>query len=268
MKVKEKRRREKKDRRREKLANQRNQHNANTERQFRAHASGELIQDYQIKRNTDPIEARTESQAHYIMNIESKQLTVATGPAGTGKTWVCAALAAESLQNGDCKKIVITRPVVEAEENMGFLPGDVSEKFSPYFTPFREVLEERLGAGHVKALLKAGHIEMAPLAYMRGRSFKDCFVVLDEAQNTTENQMKLFLTRMGENTKIVVNGDINQKDIKAQSGLSDVINRFAKLPEIGHVHFDKADIVRSGLVQKIVEGYEQEDYTPVRKIAA
>jgi phosphate starvation-inducible PhoH-like protein len=216
-----------------------------------------LIQDFQIHRNNAPIKPRNITQQRYIQSIEHNQLTFATGPAGTGKTWLCAAKAVEALQSGEVKKIVITRPVVEAEENMGFLPGSIEEKFAPYFTPFREVLEERLGAGHVKALIKAGQIEMAPLAYMRGRSFKACFVVLDEAQNTREGQMKLFLTRIGEGSKVVVNGDISQKDINVESGLTDALTRFADLAQVGHVQFDRSDIVRSGLVQQIVDGYEE-----------
>lgn len=266
MKRKQQRRQNAKDRQQRKSSRRRQQQGWQNEQHNREHAQGELIQDYQVKRSDAPIEARTESQAHYIMSIDSKQLTLATGPAGTGKTWVCAAKAAEALTNGEVKKIVITRPVVEAEENMGFLPGTVEEKFAPYFTPFREALEERLGTGHVKALLKAGHIEMAPLAYMRGRSFKDCFVVLDEAQNTTENQMKLFLTRLGENTRVVINGDIAQKDIKVSSGLSDAVRRLKDLSEVGHVDFERADIVRSGLVQKIVDRYESDEFTPMRNI--
>ena len=216
-----------------------------------------LIQDFQIRRNTAPIQPKNSAQQQYLQSIEHNQLTFATGPAGTGKTWLCAAKAVEALQTGEVKKIVITRPVVEAEENMGFLPGSIEEKFAPYFTPFREVLEERLGTGHVKALIKAGQIEMAPLAYMRGRSFKACFVVLDEAQNTREGQMKLFLTRIGKDTKVVVNGDISQKDIQANSGLSDALARFSSLAQVGHVQFDRQDIVRSGLVQQIVDGYEE-----------
>ncbi|MGB1239743.1 MAG: PhoH family protein, partial [Pseudomonadales bacterium] len=146
--------------------------------------------------------------------------------------------------------------VVEAHENMGFLPGAVEDKFAPYFAPFREVLEERLGRGHVTALIKGGRIEMAPLAYMRGRSFKQSFVVLDEAQNTNPAQMKLFLTRIGEGSVVVVNGDFAQQDIAGECGLSDAVQRFAKLEGIAHVQFGRADIVRSGLVQQIVEGYE------------
>ena len=215
-----------------------------------------LIRDFQIRRNNGPIEPRTPSQQRYLNSIDNNQLTFATGPAGTGKTWICAAKAAEALLAKTVKKIVITRPVVEAEENMGFLPGSIEEKFAPYFTPFREVLEERLGAGHVKALLKSGQIEMAPLAYMRGRSFKECFIVLDEAQNTSEGQMKLFLTRIGENSKVVINGDISQKDIVVKSGLIDAVNRFASLTSVGYIHFEQQDIVRSGLVQQIVEGYD------------
>lgn len=218
-----------------------------------------LIQDFQIRRSNAPIAPRNKTQQQYIRSIENNQLTFATGPAGTGKTWLCAAMAVEALQMGEVKKIVITRPVVEAEENMGFLPGTIEEKFAPYFTPFREVLEERLGTGHVKALIKAGQIEMAPLAYMRGRSFKSCFVVLDEAQNTREGQMKLFLTRIGEDTKVVVNGDISQKDINASSGLTDAVTRFSSLAQVGLVRFERQDIVRSGLVQQIVDGYVDED---------
>ena len=217
----------------------------------------EYIQDFQIRRNLAPIKPRTLSQQRYLQSIEQHQLTFATGPAGTGKTWVCAARAAQALIDKQVKKIVITRPVVEAEENMGFLPGSIEEKFAPYFTPFREVLEERLGAGHVKALLKAGLIEMAPLAYMRGRSFKECFVVLDEAQNTSFGQMKLFLTRIGEGSIVVINGDMTQQDIGGQSGLLDAVERFAGLESVGYVNFATADIVRSGLVQQIVEGYAQ-----------
>ncbi|MEM5529421.1 PhoH family protein [Gammaproteobacteria bacterium AS21] len=217
----------------------------------------EYIQDFQVRRNTAPIEPRTLSQQQYLQSIDEHQLTFATGPAGTGKTWVCAAMAAQALINKEVKKIVITRPVVEAEENMGFLPGTIEEKFAPYFTPFREVLEERLGTGHVKALLKAGLIEMAPLAYMRGRSFKECFVVLDEAQNTSEGQMKLFLTRIGENSIVVINGDMTQQDIGGQSGLLDAVSRFSHLDSVGYVKFATTDIVRSGLVQQIVQGYSQ-----------
>lgn len=227
-----------------------------------------IIQDFQIRRDSSPITPRNLAQQRYLQSIDNNQLTFATGPAGTGKTWICAARAVQALQTGEVKKIVITRPVVEAEENMGFLPGSIEDKFAPYFTPFREVLEERLGAGHVKALLKAGQIEMAPLAYMRGRSFKESFVVLDEAQNTREGQMKLFLTRIGEHSKIVINGDISQKDIIGHSGLNDAITRFAKLAQVGCVHFEQTDIVRSGLVQQIVEGYQTQEHFPTPVMCA
>lgn len=237
-----------------------------------ASQSQDLIQDYRTPIVKKPLEARTESQAHYIISIESNQITFASGPAGTGKTYVCGSLAAEALMNGDCQKIVITRPMVEAEEDIGYLPGTLEEKFAPYFTPFREVLEERLGVGHVKALITAGRIEMAPLAYMRGRSFKNCFVVLDEAQNTTPGQMKLFLTRLGEDCKVVINGDLDQKDIHGKSGLEDGINTVASrgIRGINHIEFDTEDSVRSPIVREIIAAYEDRNNfgTPTRTLAA
>lgn len=210
-----------------------------------------------------PIEARTEAQGHYIISIKNNQLTYGVGPAGTGKTFICGALAAEALENQQTEKIVITRPVVEAGEELGFLPGDIEEKFAPYFQPFKDVLIERLGKGKVEYLMKAGKIEAAPLAYMRGRTFKNAWVILDEAQNTTPTQMKLFLTRLGENCRVIVNGDIAQKDIKCQSGLIDAIRRTGGLNQVGHIQFTKDDVVRSGLVQAIVEAYEDEPQSSV-----
>lgn len=242
---------------REKRASRKEKRNAK-----RNQSNGQLIEDtvtllkHRPQRAKKPLQARTETQGHYILSIEQNDLTFGLGPAGTGKTYVCGAMAAEALDNGDAEKIIITRPVVEAGENLGFLPGEVEDKFAPYLQPFRDVLNERLGKGHVDYLIKAGRIEAAPLAYMRGRTFKDCWVVLDEAQNTTPTQMKLFLTRIGENSRVIVNGDINQKDIVGASGLTDAVQRLSHLRKVDTVEFSREDIVRSGLVQQIVEAYE------------
>lgn len=223
-----------------------------------------MIQDYVPVKNDKPINARTETQHHYIHSIRNKLLTFGIGPAGTGKTWVCAALAAEALMNGTTDKIIVTRPVQEAGESLGFLPGEIENKFAPYFQPFLDVLEERMGKGHVKALIKSGRIEAQPLAYMRGRTFKNAWVILDEGQNTTPEQMKLFLTRIGDNAKVIVNGDFTQKDIRGFSGLEDAIGRLCRIGSCDVIEFERKDIVRSGLVQQIVDAY---DDTPTKIVA-
>jgi phosphate starvation-inducible PhoH-like protein len=209
------------------------------------------------QRDTSPITAKSDAQRRYINAMKSSTLTFATGPAGSGKTWLCAATAAQMLESGEIEKIIITRPAVEAGENLGFLPGEIEDKFDPYLQPFKDVLNERLGKTFVEYLIKAGRIEAAPLAYMRGRTFKNAFVILDEAQNTTPTQMKMFLTRIGQDTKVVVNGDITQKDIRGESGLADAIAKLSYIPSVKCIQFTRDDIVRSGLVQEIVQAYEQ-----------
>jgi phosphate starvation-inducible PhoH-like protein len=217
----------------------------------------ELIQDYRPQRPvTEPLQPKNESQKRYINAIKNFQLVFGTGPAGAGKTYCVAALAAQALIDGHCDKIVVTRPAVEAGEELGFLPGEKDEKYMPYLIPFLDVLNERLGKSRVEYLLKVGKIEAAPFAYMRGRTFKNSIVILDEAQNATPTQMKLFLTRIGENCKVVVNGDEAQMDIKGTSGLTDAIKRLSFIPSVKVVKFSSSDIVRSGLVQEIVEAYE------------
>lgn len=211
------------------------------------------------KVDRSPIEPLTANQGKYISAIKTFELIFATGPAGTGKTWICGALAAQALDEGVIDKIIVTRPAVEAGESLGFLPGEIEDKFDPFLQPFRDVLNERLGKSFVEYLLKTGRIEAAPLAYMRGRTFKRAFVILDEAQNTTPNQMKLFLTRIGHDCKVVVNGDTRQKDIHGPSGLDDAVKRVSHIPCVKVVHFTKADVVRSGLVQEIVEAYETDE---------
>lgn len=214
--------------------------------------------DYRPTRDSSEIKAKTEAQGHYILAIKSKTLTIGAGPAGTGKTWIAAAMAAQMIMDKQVERLIITRPAVEAVEELGFLPGEIDQKFAPYFEPFRDVLEERLGEGHVTGLMKGKRIVAAPLAYIRGKSWKDAVVVLDEAQNTTPAQMKLLLTRIGENCKVIVNGDSSQSDIRGRNGLDDLIERVQAfhIPDARVVKFERADIVRSGFVRHIIEAYE------------
>jgi phosphate starvation-inducible PhoH-like protein len=214
--------------------------------------------DYTPPRATQPLSPRSEVQWHYMTAIRESELTFGVGPAGTGKTYVCGALAAEALMNGEASRIIITRPAVESGERFGALPGELEEKYAPYLTPFRDVLDERLGRSHVSYLLKGGRIEAAPLAFMRGRTFRDSWVILDEAQNTTPGQMKMFLTRIGENCTVIVNGDERQKDIPGKSGLTDALERLSTLHRVRVIRFEREDVVRSGLVQDIVERYESD----------
>ena len=174
--------------------------------------------------NASPITPFNETQKRYINAIKNFIITIASGPAGTGKTWLSTAIAAQMLKNGNIDKIITTRPAVEAGENLGFLPGEIEEKYAPYLTPVIHTLHERLGKGFTEYCLKVGKIEPLPLAYARGITFKNAFVLLDEAQNVTPTQMKMFLTRIGENCKIVVDGDLEQKDINGKSGLEDAIS--------------------------------------------
>lgn len=203
-----------------------------------------------------PLQAKTQSQSQYIVAIKSHKLTFGIGPAGTGKSYCAGAIAAEELSNRRIDKIIISRPAVEAGENLGFLPGDLHEKFDPYFDAFRDCLVDRLGKGVVECGLKNDRIVVAPLAYLRGKTFNDAFVVLDEAQNCTAAQLKMFLTRIGENCRVVVNGDIRQSDIGHKSGLQDAVDRLGKLDSVYVHQFEREDIVRSGLVREIIECYE------------
>lgn len=203
-----------------------------------------------------PLQAKTPSQGQYITAIKSHKLTFGVGPAGTGKSYCAGAIAAEELESRRIEKIIISRPAVEAGENMGFLPGDLQEKFDPYFDAFRDCLIDRLGKGAVECGMKNERIVVAPLAYLRGKTFNDAFVVLDEAQNCTSTQLKMFLTRIGENCRVVVNGDIRQSDIGHQSGLQDAIDRLGHLDSVYVHEFEHDDIVRSGLVKDIIRCYE------------
>lgn len=201
------------------------------------------------------VEARSEAQKRYIVSIKQNRLTFGVGAAGTGKTFVCTALAAQALKSGEINKLVLTRPAVEAGESLGFLPGTEQEKFDPYMNPFRDVLHDVLGRGFTDYAIKVGKIQSIPLAYMRGRTFSDAWVILDEAQNTSPTQMKMFLTRIGSGSKMIVNGDMDQTDIKGQNGLRDAVNRFDASNKIGVVEFEIDDVVRDPLVREILIAY-------------
>lgn len=219
--------------------------------------SQQLETAYSPPRSPQPLRAKTKAQQEYIHAINSHSLTFGIGPAGTGKSYCAGALAAEALESGRIERIILTRPAVEAGEHLGFLPGELDAKFSVYIDAFRDILNERLGAGTVDYCLRHGRIVAAPLAYMRGKTFNSkTFVILDEAQNTTPAQMKMFLTRIGEDCKVVINGDINQSDIRGPNGLADAINRLDGLSTVYVHEFAREDIVRSGLVRDIIDRYE------------
>lgn len=208
-------------------------------------------------RSPKNLQAKNPAQEHYINAIRRHCLTLGLGPAGTGKSYCAAALAAEALESGKIERIILTRPAVEAGEQLGFLPGSVDEKFAVYIDAFRDILNQRLGAGTVNYCIRHGRIVAAPLAFMRGKTFdQSTFVILDEAQNTSPAQMKMFLTRIGEDCKVVINGDICQSDIRGANGLSDAVDKLKELPGVYIHHFVYEDIVRSGLVKSIIDRYE------------
>lgn len=212
---------------------------------------------YSPQRANAPLEPRNPAQKRYISAIKNHCLTFGLGPAGTGKSYCAGALAAQALESGQIEQIILTRPAVEAGEQLGFLPGAVDEKFSVYIDAFRDILNERLGAGTVEYCLRHGRIVAAPLAFMRGKTFNSkTFVVLDEAQNTSVAQMKMFLTRIGEDCRVVINGDIAQSDIRGPNGLEDAVRRLTGVRGVCIHRFEREDIVRSGLVREIIDRYE------------
>ena len=204
------------------------------------------------------IRARGRNQREYLANIRSKDLTFCIGPAGTGKTFLAVACAVEALQADKIRRIVLTRPAVEAGERLGFLPGDLTQKVDPYLRPIYDALYEMLGFDRVVRYIERNVIEVAPLAFMRGRSLNDSFIILDEAQNTTPEQMKMFLTRIGFGSRAVVTGDVTQTDLPAgkMSGLKHVISILRQTDGVAFTHFAAADVVRHPLVQRIVQAYE------------
>ena len=207
------------------------------------------------------ISPRTQNQKNYFQLLNSKDIVFAYGPAGTGKTFLAVAKAVASLQQGLVKKIVLSRPAVEAGEKLGFLPGDLKEKVDPFLRPIYDALYEMMPYDQVEKKLANNIIEIAPIAFMRGRTLEDCFIILDEAQNTTKIQMKMFLTRLGKNSKMVVVGDNTQIDLisKNDSGLIDASKKLKNIQDIGFIELDQRDVIRHEVVRKIINAYEQKN---------
>lgn len=220
---------------------------------------GKSIPDTLIRTNRGKeIRPKTAGQREFVRSIEDNTLTIGIGPAGTGKTFLAVVMAVRALKNREVSRLVLSRPAVEAGEKLGFLPGDLREKVDPYLRPLYDSLEELLDAAVVEKYLERGTIEVAPLAYMRGRTLSEAFVILDEAQNATSDQLKMFLTRLGSGSKMVVNGDVTQIDLPggARSGLLDASRRLTDVDDIGTVQLTESDVVRHPLVARIIRAYD------------
>jgi phosphate starvation-inducible PhoH-like protein len=206
-----------------------------------------------------PIHLKTIGQNHYVSTIRKRDIVFGIGPAGTGKTYLAVVLAVLALREGQVKRIVLSRPAVEAGENLGFLPGDLQEKVDPYLRPLYDALHDMLGPEQTAKYIERGLIEIAPLAYMRGRTLDEAFIILDEAQNTTPEQMKMVLTRLGQQAKLILTGDVTQIDLPRgkKSGLREAERILRGIPEIGFVYLTEQDVVRHPLVQKIILAYDQ-----------
>ncbi len=224
-------------------------------------SNGDLNQNLTFNINGKPIMARTVHQFHLVEEYRLNDLLIAVGPAGTGKTYTAIALAVRALKNKEVRRIVLTRPAVEAGERLGFLPGDLKEKLDPYLQPLYDALKDMIHFRKLESWLEDGTIQIAPLAYMRGRTLEQSFVILDEAQNTTINQLKMFLTRMGINSKFVMTGDITQIDLpdKRKSGLLQAIRILKGIDGISVIEFDERDIMRHKLVKDIVRAYDNDN---------
>ena len=211
--------------------------------------------------NGKPISARTPNQARLVETFSANDLTFALGPAGTGKTYIAIALAVRALKNREIRKIILSRPAVEAGEKLGFLPGDMKDKIDPYLQPLYDALEDMIPAVKLKEYMETNVIQIAPLAFMRGRTLNDAVIVLDEAQNTTVQQIKMFLTRLGMNAKMIITGDATHIDLprSVTSGLIQALKVLKDVPGIGKIEFAKKDIVRHALVQRIVDAYNHFD---------
>lgn len=216
----------------------------------------------EITRNKDnkPIRVKNVGQRNYVEAIKKNDIVFGIGPAGTGKTFVAVAMAVAAMRKGEVKRIILTRPAVEAGENLGFLPGDLKEKVDPYLRPLYDALYTIFGTEHTNRLIERETIEIAPLAYMRGRTLDDAFIILDEAQNTTVQQMKMFLTRLGFGSKMVINGDITQVDLpkRTTSGLIHAERVLTDVNGISHIKFEAEDVIRHPLVAKVIRAYDNE----------
>ncbi len=210
--------------------------------------------------NGKTVRARTANQKKMVQSIEKNDIVFAIGPAGTGKTYTAVALAVRALKNKAVKKIILTRPAVEAGENLGFLPGDLKEKIDPYLRPLYDALDDMIPADKLGYYMTTRTIEIAPLAYMRGRTLDNAFIILDEAQNSTDGQLKMFLTRIGGNAKAIITGDVTQIDLppKIKSGLEKSVRILQNIEGIGHVELDEDDVVRHKLVKAIIRAYDKE----------
>lgn len=211
--------------------------------------------------NGKPIFARTPNQQNFVNSFYENDMVFGIGPAGSGKTYTAIALAVKALKNKEVKKIILSRPAVEAGEKLGFLPGDMKDKIDPYLQPLYDALEDMIPAAKLKDYIENKTIQIAPLAFMRGRTLSDAIIILDEAQNTTTHQIKMFLTRLGMNAKMIITGDVTQIDLPPSqlSGLKHALRILKGVKGIGYIEFNKTDIVRHKLVQRIVEAYEKED---------
>lgn len=214
-----------------------------------------------------PIRSKTLGQKRYIDAIRHNDIVFGIGPAGTGKTYLAMAMAITAFKNGEVDRLILTRPAVEAGEKLGFLPGDLQDKVDPYLRPLYDALFEIMGAEAFEKNMEKGLIEVAPLAYMRGRTLENAYIILDEAQNTTPEQMKMFLTRFGQGSKIVVTGDITQIDLPGgkRSGLKEVLRILRGIPDIAFIEFSQDDVVRHRLVQRIIEAYDRNDKAREKK---
>lgn len=216
----------------------------------------------EITRDKDgkAIRVKNVGQRDYVESIKKNDIVFGIGPAGTGKTFIAVAMAVAAMRKGDVKRIIITRPAVEAGENLGFLPGDLKEKVDPYLRPLYDALYTVFGTEHTNRLIERETIEVAPLAYMRGRTLDNAFIILDEAQNTTVQQMKMFLTRLGFNSKMIINGDITQVDLprRTTSGLIHAERVLNEVKGIGHIKFEAEDVIRHPLVAKVIRAYDNE----------
>lgn len=214
--------------------------------------------DEDVRFRHQPFKPKTKNQQIMSQLIEEMTVVVASGPAGTGKSFTAIWKACEMFDDGRVSKIVLTRPAVEADEKLGFLPGEVDEKIAPYFVNYMDTLNRYFGKSHVDNLIRLGKIIAQPLAYIRGLTFDNSFIILDECQNVTVKQMKTFMTRIGRGSKVVVDGDIRQSDLRGENGLQDLLNKFTECPGFGFVNFKKEDVVRSDIVKHILDIYEPE----------